>query len=843
MVGIYERFVFDVTPHVTAGPNVLAVKIFPVDHPSTPDTQLEPLGRDRKYHKEIQQDATMVFSIGYDCMPTVPDRNMGILQDVWLEWTGPAAGRHPFIVTELPLPETDRATLKISTEVVNATDAPVRGKLRGRIEGTDVAFEQPIELRPNETKQLAVTPSPVMQHPRLWWPHGYGDQPLYDLTLTLEAAGVVSDVQTVRFGVRQIGSQMHDRDGWHGRRFLINGRRVFCRGGYVQPEILLDWDPARFETEIRYYTEAHMNLIYFEDLPNPPDAFMDLCDRYGLMLGNCYYGCWSLVPWAKYVPDPDLLARGTADVVKRYRNHPSLLLHMFMNEGLPREDIYVNWRRDVVGLDGTRPFIPSGSFPDYRANLKLKTKYVPENTLKSTRDQGTPEWVKADLPVGMNDYPPKSYGWLEPVDYFRWVREGGTWMFMMESCSPSVPPISSLARFIPDLMAPCQRFAPDAVWAHHDACSYYKPYEEALERLLGDADSAADYAWKAHLLTAEQHRSMFEAVQHRMWDITSGFTQWKINACWPSVEWQVFDWYFKPMVSYYYIKNACQPLHVQLNLLDRTVSVINARSEPAAGLSVRARVFDAAAKQLWDKTARVDAPADGYRESFVVPEPDGVSPVYFVKLELSDARGRPVSDGFYWLRTKDTPDYKALESLPMTKLQASCDIQTQDTERRATVKLTNPTSHVAFFVQLALVRSSSGEEVLPVLWDDNYFSLLPGESRDITARFPSAKAAQGDLRLEVGGWNLETNYVCKDLTTSKTEVKIDEPVSVTANIGHTFLDGSRVTLLVDGKPASRKWAWAREDRTDAIVFRVSFSQPGEHTLAVGNRSIRVKASR
>jgi len=842
MVGCFERFVFDVTTYAGEGANVLAVKILPVDHPGTPEAQLEPFGPCRNYQKEIMQDATVVMSIGYDCMPTVPDRNMGILQDVWVDWTGPVSICHPFVVTELPLPETSRATLRVSTELVNATDTPVQGVLRGRIAGTDVVSEQTVDLKPGETKSVAIAPTPVMHNPRLWWPNGYGDQPLYDLELTFETGGTVSDERTVRFGVRQIASEMHERDGYFGRRFLINGRRILCRGGYLQPEILFDWDAARFETEIRYFTEANLNLVYFEDIPNPPDEFMDLCDRYGLLLGNCYYGCYWLVPWMPQPPDAELIARGTVDIIKRYRNHPSLLLHMAMNEGETREDVYARWRRDVVDHDGTRPFIPSGSFPDYRVNPELNAKHVSGTALANIRKTSTPGWIKPDTPVGMNDYAPKSYGWVEPAEYFNWVREAGNWMFMMESGSPSVPPMSSLARFLPDLMAPSDRFAPDAVWAHHDACGYFKPYDEALRRLHGDAESAADYAWKAHLLTADQHRAMFEAVQHRLWDITSGFTQWKINACWPSVEWQLVDWYLKPMVSYFYTKRACEPLHVQLNQPDRTVSVINKEAAPREGLKMRARVLDANAQVLWEKATELDAPADGYRELFVVPEPPGASPVYFVKLELNDVQGQPVSDNFYWLLAQGAEDYKSLQSLPMTGLDAACEVETGAVETIARVKIGNPSSQLAFFVQLSLVDGPRGQEILPVLWDDNYFSLLPGESREIAGRFVSRDAAGRDPRLEVGGWNVQTKYDCADLKASKTEFKAQEPVTVTARISHTFLDGSRVALLADGRPVGAKWAWARGDSTDEIVFETAFSEPGAHTLSVGAQSVRVKVN-
>jgi len=149
---------------------------------------------------------------------------------------------------------------------------------------------------------------------------------------------------------------------------------------------------------------------------------MDLCDRYGLLLGNCYYGCYWLVPWMPQPPDAELIARGTVDIIKRYRNHPSLLLHMAMNEGETREDVYTRWRRDVVDHDGTRPFIPSGSFPDYRVNPELNAKHVSGTALANIRKTSTPGWIKPDTPVGMNDYAPKSYGWVEPSEYFNWVR-------------------------------------------------------------------------------------------------------------------------------------------------------------------------------------------------------------------------------------------------------------------------------------------------------------------------------------------------------------------------------------------------------------------------------------
>lgn len=826
MAGMFQRFQFDITEHARVGVNMLAVKIYPVDHPGTPDTQLEVLGRDRGYvGKEIMRDVTEIMTIGYDCMMTVPDRNMGLWQNVWIEFTGPVDIRHPFVATDLPLPETNRATLTVSAELTNGTAAPVKGVLRGAIAGTDLRFAQPVELGPNETKTVTIEPKLVMTNPRLWWPAHYGEQYLYDLVLQFETNGAVSSDRKVTFGVREVGHEMHEVNGWHGRRVLVNGQKILCRGGYIQPELMFDWDARRMETEIRYYAQANLNLIYFEDIPNPPEPFLALCDRYGILFGNCFYSCYWLRPGTPYPDDFALLERCTVDVVKRYRNHPSLIMYMAMNEGDTTQEIYEMWRRHILTLDGTRWFIPSASFPSDRKQV--------------------PDWFKKDLPTGMTDIG-ASYSWAEPVQYFRWVREARNWMFMMESGSASLPPISSLSKFIANANARSsgeKLFPLDAAWAHHGANHYYKGYDQALRGLHGEPESVADYCWKGHLVTADQHRSMFEAVNHRMWDISSGFTQWKINSCEPSVQWQIFDWYLKPMVSWFYIKKACEPLHVQLNPPGPAfggVSVINTRLAPKPGLEVTARVFDLDAKLRWEKAAKLDAPANAYREVFLLENVPGSSPVAFVKLELKDRHGQLVSDNFYWLAERSADGLKTLQKLPPVKLNTSYNVEACGGDRIVRARLNNPTDQLAFFIQLAVTKGPRGEEVLPVFWSDNYFSLLPHESREVTATFAATDLAGAEPVLEVGGWNIQTDYDCRNLTISSAEAKADEPVMVSATIANTFLDGSRVTLLVDDHPVDSKWAWARDGNSDEVSFEVRLSQPGMHRLAVSNRNLEVK---
>jgi PAS domain-containing protein len=775
VVGMFRRFRLDLTGQVVAGRNAVAILVYPVDHPGVPDTQLEVFGKARQFHKDICNDITEVMSVGYDCFPTVPDRNLGLIQEVSVEITGAVDLRHAFIRAELALPELNPARLTVSTELVNASSGVVSGVLEGEIRAPGsgalvAAFRRPVTLFGHETQVLTLTPTDapalVLRDPELWWPNTYGSQPLYGLRLRfVTASGVSSEAQS-HFGIRRLDRELHNCDGAHGFRLIVNGQRIFQRGGYVQPEMMFDWNPTRVEAELRYLVEANLNYIVFEDIPNPPDWYLDLCDRYGILFWNCFYDCYWLQYNRPWNVDLQVLEACTVDLVKRYRNHPSLILYMAQNEGETREDVYEMWRRTVLALDTTRFLVPSGSFPDYRTQV--------------------PEWFRKDLPVGLNDYLPKTYGWQLPQVYYRFVREQRNWMFMIESCSASVPPLESLVRFIPQLRdlppngGDSPRYPLDATWAHFGANAYYEWFDRGLRLLYGEPKDVRDYVWKAHLVTYDQHRGFFEAVHHRLWDLTSGFGEWKLNSAFPDVQWQIYDWFLRPMVSLYAIRKACARLAVQLCPLDGVVAVVNNRFEALAGLTVQAEVRDLAMNVLHRHVAEVAVAANSYREVFAVPLPSSVAstPVYVVKLELRDSSGALLADNFYWLSPRlddvetvytddlrkfpanrplllpqQTPCFPELAGLPPARLELSAErLPRVGGGVAVRVRVANPGAGLAFFIRVRLLRRADGEEILPVFWSDNYFSLLPQESKDLTVELATATAT--DLQLAVDGWNI-----------------------------------------------------------------------------------------
>jgi hypothetical protein len=276
MVGMYQRFYLD-GGLSQPGKNGLAVKVYPVDHPGTPEPQLTALGTPRGIEKnEIMKNVTFTMSIGYDCMIPQPDRDMGLWQGVSVHFTGPVDLRNPFVVTDLPLPHTRPAYLTISAELVNATAKPQTGTLRGSIPAAGMTFEKPVKLQPGETREVLFSPKEfsqlVLGEPRLWWPAGFGAQPLYELSLEFTIGGAPSAALSTTFGIRKLAKELYMHDKWPGLRFYINGQKVFSRGGWIQADLLLDWDEKRMDAEVRYFAQANLNTVSNEDLPCRPTS-------------------------------------------------------------------------------------------------------------------------------------------------------------------------------------------------------------------------------------------------------------------------------------------------------------------------------------------------------------------------------------------------------------------------------------------------------------------------------------------------------------------------------------------------------------------------------------------
>ena len=764
-VGMFRRFKFNITEYAHPGEkNCIAVKIHQVDHPGVPDpgTQFEVFGATRGHALDIFKDETLKMSGGWDCAPVIRDRNMGIYQDVFLEATGSVSIEDPYVTTTLPLPDTTRADISIQAGIANNSGKIVRGVLVATIDLiSDLEFPTYTKhlggSMPTITvkKELSINPKDIqtvvleskeftaltVKNPRLWYPNGYGKQYLHKLKLSFEVDQGVSDKQEVTFGIRQVTTSLKQIGNDYGRIFYINGQRIFCKGGWLQPDMMLDMNRKRVFDEARLLAEANVNIVGNEDAPAPTDDVIESYDKYGLMYWEVFFQCWRMYPGSESAHNPidhQLAVSEVNDMVKRYRNSPAVVAWFTANEVMVDEDLYLAARKAVKTLDPTRPFIPTTSV-DWDV------------------DKLTP-YIKDDLPTGTTDDGAPDYNWNPQGYYFDKVEEVHLQMFRNEMGVPGIPVYSSLQKFIPSANSDHRGnhlnsiFPLDSVWAEHgawDGMNYcFRGYDNAIRTLYGNPSSVKQYTDNAQYVNADSYRAMFEAANHRMWDITSGVMIWKLNSCWPDVGWQIYDWFLNPGAAYYFSKKAMEPLHIQMNANNRQLSVINATHQSKYHLSVEAQIIDFNLKVLWSYTDIVSVKADSYLECITIPKPMESTPIYFVKLLLRDDQGELISDNLYW-QCAQHEDFSPLAALPKGKLKKTVTITETGKELRILVNLKNETRSLSFFNRFTLHTDKSEAEVLPVFWSDNYVTLFPGEEKTLVATVAKSDLAGANPEIEI----------------------------------------------------------------------------------------------
>jgi len=759
MVGMFEQYRFDVTNLVKEdGPNYLAVKIYQLDDPGLPaPPQLKALGpffANGGPTGDIGKNVTMLCSVGWDWMPAVRDREMGIWQPVYLSASGSVTIDQPHVVTELPdLPDTNRADIKLQMTLSNHSQERQRGQLEVTIKphnfsGSSITFTRKEELKGGETKDVSLESRRVKElrltNPHLWWPNGQGRANLYDLQLRYVVDGQVSQSKDIVFGVRTVSSKVTDVNGWARRDFYVNGRRIHLVGGAWVPDLLLQRDSTRYANELELIRNDHLNLVrIWGGGIAPPDDFFEAADRLGLLVWQDFWITGDTQGQFKGSPDwplqGDVFIRNMKSTIIRLRNHPSLLVWTGGNEGHARQQLYDAMRENVAQLDGTRPFIPcSSGFAKLPKSWKLSW---PDNKNSGVYSGGP-------------------YSWQDPVHYYDLVNAGKDWVFKDEVGVPSQVPYSDLSKVIPDLVPDDSLPYPlNNTWGYHDACAgngKYQTYYKAIVDRYGEPTSYKDYSEKSQLVNANSYRAIFESVNSKL-DATGGVMLWKINAAFPSVIWQLYDWYLEPNAGYYFTQRACEPLHVQFNLDDSTVVVINKKVENQDNLNVHTLIYDLQGQKLYDQQKTVDAAHQNVTTvSSLKDALMKAGQLAFVVLDMSNASGQPVSQNVYWLAPGNK--FESLSKLSSTSVKVSVEPVSNAKEAEWKVTLDNPTDQLAFFVHPSL-NDSKGDEILPTFWSDNYVTLAPHQSMTLTVRANKSDIAHKWLHVKVKGWNVPSQTI------------------------------------------------------------------------------------
>jgi len=759
MAGMFAEYRLDVSDEIIAGgKNALAVKIYPLDFPGLPDTeQLEALGDfylNGGATGDIGKNVTMLCSVGWDWIPPVRDRNIGIWQPVYLRTSGDVTIEKPKIVTALPnLPDTSVAMIDISFLLKNHSRNDEKGKVTITISpetfsGKPVQFSKDITVKGNSTVVAAFsakdTKELLFSRPKLWWPNGYGRPDLYRMRIQFSGSSGMSDEISFNFGIRTVDSKAVQVNNSWRRDFYVNGRRIHITGGAWVPDMMLNRDSLRYDYEFRLCRNSNINLVrIWGGGVTPSDWFFDAADRYGLLVWSDFWITGDTQGEFKGSPDwpieGEVFKKNVASTIYRIRNHPSLLVWTGGNEGHARKELYYAMRDSVIKLDGTRPFIPSSS----------GFARLPEGWDASWPD-GKPGGVYSGGP----------YTWQDPVEYFRRADAGRDWVFKDETGIPSQPPYSSLPKIITNLVWDKNLpFPLNHSWGYHDAATgngrYDRYYNEMVKR-YGQPVTMKEFSDKMQLMNAVGYRGIFESTGHKLNDI-GGVMLWKLNAAFPSVMWQVYDWFLMPNAGYYFMQNACEPVHIQFNPKDLVVEYVNRTYKPIKNLKAEIKILNVQSTLIFSRseTINLEGPSSiqGITLAGQLEKNPGVS---FIIMNVRNNTGGLVSHNVYWHSPSN--DYTTLNSMAETKILVKVKGSLVSTnEIKWTMNISNPSDKIAFFINPRLMADD--EEVSPSFWSANYFTLAPGESIDITVGCPIEKIWGKMMFLRIEGMNIpELNF-------------------------------------------------------------------------------------
>ena len=470
----------------------------------------------------------------------------------------------------------------------------------------------------------------------------------------------------------------------------------------------------RLEPYFRLHHDAHLNIIRNWVGQNTEEVFFDLADEYGLLVWNDF---WATTQNYNIEPeDPALFLANARDVILRDRNHPSIAVWCGRNEGVPQPIINKGLDDLVNSLDGTRYYSPSSN----EVNLQHSGPYK----------------------------------YMNPNLYFTTLNHG----FSVETGTPSMSTLESFESSTPK----ADQWPIDDVWAYHDwhhsGNGDVAPFMAEIQAEFGAPTSLEDFERKAQMLNYVDHRAIFEGMNAHLWAPNSGRMLWMTQPAWPSTMWQIFSHDYDTQASYYGVKKACEPLHIQLDPTNYEVAVVNTTTTAMAGLLLDASVFSLDNKSLLHHEEHKDVGADSVADAFKLDmAPLLTSGVVLVKLELRSASGELLSQNLYWLGAKSS-SYRELGRLLAADVSASADSVRSGDTIRVRVRLENRGTVAALENKLTLLDAADGSRILPAYLSDNYVSLLPGESREIEIEYP-ASAGKAAPEVAVRGWNLAARTI------------------------------------------------------------------------------------
>jgi exo-1,4-beta-D-glucosaminidase len=723
--GAFRQFMCDITSLARTAKNELEIEVIP------------PVAGD--------------FYMGFvDWAPVPPDHNMGLYRPVRIKRSGKAAISRPFVTTAINRQVTGtEAALSIAADLTNHGTETKQMTLEARI--GDIKVSDCFAVEAGQTLTAQLSPEKfnvlVLQEPRLWWPNGLGRPDMYMLHLSLKDGDTLSDTASVRFGIRSIETYMN-KQGVRG--YKVNGRNVLIKSAGWVDDLLLRSHTPNLQAQIRYVKEMNLNSLRFEGFWGASQEIYDLCDENGILLMAGWSCQWEWPDYlglnltvaeedlnipinegvnkygVKLTPEQEqLLSDMFRDQVLWLRNHPSIFVWAVGSDAMPKPSLEKKYARTLAQYDSSRSLLVSAG--DFNSEVSG--------------------------PTGMKMNGP--YDYVPPVYWYEDKKLGGAFGFNTETGpGPQIPPAWSIRQMIPekDLWPPANE-----MWNFHSGRKDFNSvglYLNALNKRYGEPANLDELAMKAQWANYEAIRPMFEAfVVNR--PVATGVVQWQLNSAWPEFYWQLYDWYLMPTGAYYGTKKACQPLNIIYNYHDRRVYVANDIRGDITGYTAKATLYNNQSRVIFEQEEQLSVPENTSRKWVELPALPAKTETYFLRLALHDRDGELVADNFYWLSGQEDKvdweqyhwfyspqkafaDFKDLNTLSQAQVNVSQKTCQDDGEWVVEVTLNNIGANIAFCIELTLTDSLTGDPIRPIYWSDNYISLVPQETKTVTARCPQS---------------------------------------------------------------------------------------------------------
>ncbi|MBB5065835.1 glycoside hydrolase family 2 protein [Granulicella mallensis] len=696
---MFREWRIDVKPLLRAGSNELQI-VFPA-----PMKAAEAVAEKDPWHSRTHTDPKgyirkAVYEFGWDWGPRFG--TSGVFRPAYLELWDDA--RVDDIFVEQENIAAGSAHLDVHTDILASSQIKALVSISYGTGKTELHADRAVTLTPGNNR---ISIPIEITHPQLWYPSGYGAQPIYHFHVSVKENGRELDAKEAKTGLRSVVLR-RDLDKW-GRsfEFVVNGIPVFAKGADVIP---FDSFPSRvtsanYRRILQSAKDANMNMVrlwgggYYET-----EEFYDQCDELGLMIWHDLMFGNNWQP-GTYAFKQDIEQEAEYQMT-RLRNHPSIVLWSGNNETellrdwngngqLPapvHERIWEDYltefsgilARTVARVDPQTPYWPSSPSADYEE-------------LSDTYQSGdNHDWTV----------------WHGNADFSEYEKR--PWRFVSEYGFQSFPELKSVESFtLPEDRTSI--FTP-VMLIHQKNNDGNKIIHDYMTRYYGEPKDFPSFLYASQVLQAEGIKVGAESFRRKRPE-TMGSIFWQLNDCWPVASWASIDYYGRWKALQYYARRFYAPVLVSPHVEDGTLAiyVVSDRTKSeSANLHLRIMHFDGSVVKEIKQT--VDVAPLASTVYLKVPladlkEQDGKSvdlTKVFASVELSAEGETPSSNLVYFAPTKQI-------KLPQP------DINTVLTKDGTGYDLELKSAVLARSVFISF-------DHLDAQLSDNYVDLLPGQA-------------------------------------------------------------------------------------------------------------------